>query len=168
MAQDPPIRSAISAASAQQVDSLVLGMTTMIMKILISRGGTRCTYPHLCRRKAEHLPCRALNRNEDEPDKMFPLINDLHNWVRWAPRDREDPKMKRTGTIQVTTPTAHCRAAGRSSPCKRLPGETIINGGNMALRPFPFIADLASDFGPAVPDHDIAGIPSCDPNHNSR
>ena len=30
------------------------------------------------------------------PEKVFPLINDLHNWPRWAPQDREDPTMKRT------------------------------------------------------------------------
>src|SRR5581483_1868204 len=29
-------------------------------------------------------------------EKVFPLINDLHNWPRWAPQDREDPTMKRT------------------------------------------------------------------------
>lgn len=30
------------------------------------------------------------------PDKIFPLVNDLHNWPRWAPQDREDPKIKRS------------------------------------------------------------------------
>jgi uncharacterized protein YndB with AHSA1/START domain len=30
------------------------------------------------------------------PEKVFPLINDLRNWPRWAPQDREDPTMKRT------------------------------------------------------------------------
>jgi len=30
------------------------------------------------------------------PEKVFPLINDLHNWPRWAPQDREDATMKRT------------------------------------------------------------------------
>lgn len=30
------------------------------------------------------------------PEKVFPLINDLHNWPHWAPQDREDPTMKRT------------------------------------------------------------------------
>jgi uncharacterized protein YndB with AHSA1/START domain len=30
------------------------------------------------------------------PEKVFPLINDLHNWPRWAPQDREDPTMERT------------------------------------------------------------------------
>ena len=30
------------------------------------------------------------------PDKVFPLIDDLHNWPQWAPQDREDSTMKRT------------------------------------------------------------------------
>ena len=30
------------------------------------------------------------------PEKIFPLINDFHNWPRWAPQDREDPTIKRT------------------------------------------------------------------------
>jgi len=30
------------------------------------------------------------------PERVFPLINNLHNWPRWAPQDREDPTMKRT------------------------------------------------------------------------
>ena len=29
-------------------------------------------------------------------EKIFPLINDLHNWPQWAPQDREDSTMKRT------------------------------------------------------------------------
>ena len=30
------------------------------------------------------------------PEKIFPLINDFHNWPEWAPQDREDPAMRRT------------------------------------------------------------------------
>jgi len=30
------------------------------------------------------------------PEKVFLLINDLHNWPRWAPQDREDATIKRT------------------------------------------------------------------------
>src|SRR5262249_41118615 len=30
------------------------------------------------------------------PGKVFSLINDLHNWPRWAPQDREDATMNRT------------------------------------------------------------------------
>jgi len=30
------------------------------------------------------------------PDKIFPLMNDFHNWSGWAPQDKEDRTMKRT------------------------------------------------------------------------
>ncbi|MGA2646155.1 MAG: SRPBCC family protein [Candidatus Sulfotelmatobacter sp.] len=30
------------------------------------------------------------------PERVFTLINNLHNWARWAPQDREDSSMKRT------------------------------------------------------------------------
>jgi len=30
------------------------------------------------------------------PERIFPLINDFHNWSRWAPQDREDPGIRRT------------------------------------------------------------------------
>jgi uncharacterized protein YndB with AHSA1/START domain len=30
------------------------------------------------------------------PEKVFRLIDNLHNWARWAPQDREDPSMTRT------------------------------------------------------------------------
>jgi hypothetical protein len=32
------------------------------------------------------------------PDKIFPLISDLHNWGSWSPWEKVDPKMKRTHT----------------------------------------------------------------------
>src|ERR1700722_3179125 len=30
------------------------------------------------------------------PERVFVLIDNLGNWPRWAPQDREDPSMKRT------------------------------------------------------------------------
>jgi uncharacterized protein YndB with AHSA1/START domain len=30
------------------------------------------------------------------PDKIFPLIDDFHNWPQWAAQDKEDPTMTRT------------------------------------------------------------------------
>jgi uncharacterized protein YndB with AHSA1/START domain len=30
------------------------------------------------------------------PDKIFPLINDLHAWNAWSPYEKKDPAMKRT------------------------------------------------------------------------
>jgi uncharacterized protein YndB with AHSA1/START domain len=29
-------------------------------------------------------------------EKIFPLINDFHEWSQWAPQDREDPSIQRT------------------------------------------------------------------------
>src|SRR5437762_7972235 len=30
------------------------------------------------------------------PEKIFPLINDFHNWGSWSPWDKLDPALKRT------------------------------------------------------------------------
>lgn len=30
------------------------------------------------------------------PDKIFPLINDFHNWHAWSPWEQKDPAMKKT------------------------------------------------------------------------
>lgn len=30
------------------------------------------------------------------PEKVFPLLDDFHNWGRWAPQDLEDPALKRS------------------------------------------------------------------------
>src|SRR3977135_580199 len=29
-------------------------------------------------------------------DKIFPLINDFHQWVTWSPYEKKDPELKRT------------------------------------------------------------------------
>jgi len=46
------------------------------------------------------------------PEKVFPLINDLHNWPRWAPQDREDPTMKRTFSAAMSGVGATSRWSG--------------------------------------------------------
>lgn len=30
------------------------------------------------------------------PEKVFPLLDNLHNWPQWAPQDQEDPTMQRS------------------------------------------------------------------------
>jgi uncharacterized protein YndB with AHSA1/START domain len=30
------------------------------------------------------------------PEKVFPFINDFHNWPHWGPQDKEDPSMIRS------------------------------------------------------------------------
>jgi len=36
------------------------------------------------------------------PESVFVLIDNLHNWARWAPQDKEDASMKRTYNGQNT------------------------------------------------------------------
>ncbi len=31
-----------------------------------------------------------------QPEKIFPLINDFHNWAAWSPWEKMDPLLKRT------------------------------------------------------------------------
>jgi Polyketide cyclase / dehydrase and lipid transport len=33
---------------------------------------------------------------EAPPEKIFPLINDFHQWVSWSPYENKDPAMKRS------------------------------------------------------------------------
>ncbi len=35
-------------------------------------------------------------RIDAAPEKIFPLIDDFHNWPSWAPQDKDDASMKRT------------------------------------------------------------------------
>lgn len=46
------------------------------------------------------------------PEKIFPLINDFHNWSRWAPQDREDPTMTRTCSGPESGEGAACEWRG--------------------------------------------------------
>ena len=50
------------------------------------------------------------------PEKIFPLINDLHNWPQWAPQDREDPAIKRSfsGPQSGVGATSDWSGAGRT------------------------------------------------------
>jgi uncharacterized protein YndB with AHSA1/START domain len=40
------------------------------------------------------------------PEKIFALIDDFHNWNRWAPQDREDSTMKRNYSGPASGPGA--------------------------------------------------------------
>jgi uncharacterized protein YndB with AHSA1/START domain len=52
------------------------------------------------------------------PERIFPLIDDLHNWPRWAPQDRDDPTMKRTYSGTASGAGAVSDWAGTSSAGK--------------------------------------------------
>jgi hypothetical protein len=38
-----------------------------------------------------------------QPEKIFLLINDFHNWTLWAPQDREDSTMRRAASQWAST-----------------------------------------------------------------
>jgi hypothetical protein len=40
------------------------------------------------------------------PQKIFALLDDFHNWSRWAPQDKEDPTMRRTFSGAASGPGA--------------------------------------------------------------
>ena len=48
-------------------------------------------------------------------ERIFPFINDLHNWPRWQPQDREDPTMKRTYSGAASGAGAVSDWAGRGA-----------------------------------------------------
>jgi uncharacterized protein YndB with AHSA1/START domain len=52
------------------------------------------------------------------PEKIFALINDLHNWPRWAPQDREDSSMKRVFSGAPMGVGAVCEWEGRGTSGK--------------------------------------------------
>jgi uncharacterized protein YndB with AHSA1/START domain len=66
------------------------------------------------------------------PDKVFALINDFHNWSRWAPQDKQDSTMTRTfsgapsgaGAISDWTSTGTA-GQGRMSITESVPNRRI-------------------------------------------
>jgi uncharacterized protein YndB with AHSA1/START domain len=52
------------------------------------------------------------------PEKIFGLINDFHNWSRWAPHDTEDPTMKRTYSGSISGSGAVSGWQGKGSTGK--------------------------------------------------
>jgi uncharacterized protein YndB with AHSA1/START domain len=61
------------------------------------------------------------------PEKVFPLIDDLHNWPRWAPQDRDDPTMKLTfaGPESGTGATSNWRGSGNTGKGRMTITESI-------------------------------------------
>jgi len=84
------------------------------------------------------------------PEKVFALVNDLHNWPKWAPQDREDPYMKRTfsgtasgvGAVSDWTGSGNT-GAGRMTITDSQPSQRISVRVDWAR---PFVATNINDF----------------------
>src|ERR1700758_573844 len=66
-------------------------------------------------------------------ERIFALIDDFHNWSRWAPEDREDPSIRRTfsgpasGVGAASEWTSEGRAgAGRMAITESVPPERVV------------------------------------------
>ena len=46
--------------------------------------------------KPDEFTVRRTTRMRATPDRIFPLLNDFHNWAAWSPWEKIDPAMKRT------------------------------------------------------------------------
>jgi uncharacterized protein YndB with AHSA1/START domain len=84
------------------------------------------------------------------PAAVFALIDDLHNWPRWAPQDREDATMTRAlsgapaGVGAVSDWTSRGNAgAGRMEIVKSVPDSEVVV--QVAFRK-PFVAHNRNDF----------------------
>jgi uncharacterized protein YndB with AHSA1/START domain len=60
-------------------------IAVIVAAILIFAASKPDTF-HMQRTRSVHAP----------PEKIFPFINDFHNWSRWAPQDKEDSTMVRS------------------------------------------------------------------------
>src|SRR3977135_505742 len=50
----------------------------------------------LAARKPDTFTVRRATTVKAAPEKIFPLINDFHQWGTWSPYEGKDPAMKRT------------------------------------------------------------------------
>jgi len=68
------------------------------------------------------------------PEKIFPQINDFHNWVSWSPWERIDPTMKKTfggpaggkGAIYEWSGDARAVGSGRMEITQSVPFSRIV------------------------------------------
>jgi Polyketide cyclase / dehydrase and lipid transport len=68
------------------------------------------------------------------PEKIFPQINDFHNWVSWSPWERMDPTMKKTfggpaggkGAIYEWSGDARAVGSGRMEITQSVPFSLIV------------------------------------------
>ncbi|MDQ2841151.1 MAG: SRPBCC family protein [Acidobacteriota bacterium] len=68
----------------------------MILKIVFVFGALIAAVLVFAATKAPKFRVQRSVMIDAPRQKIFPLINDFHNWSRWAPQDKEDVNMKRT------------------------------------------------------------------------
>jgi len=82
------------------------------------------------------------------PEKIFPLINDFHNWGAWSPWEKMDPTMKRT----------HSGAPSGKGAVYEWEGNSKVGAGRMEILETtpPSNARIQLDFIKPFEGHNIA------------
>jgi uncharacterized protein YndB with AHSA1/START domain len=68
----------------------------MVVRILIIAATLIAGVLILAATKSDTIHIQRSIEINAPPEKIFALINDFHNWSRWAPQDKEDSTLKRT------------------------------------------------------------------------
>jgi hypothetical protein len=68
----------------------------MIVKVMIGLAALLSTMLVVAATKPKTFRIQRSTSIDAPPESVFVLIDDLHNWARWAPQDKEDASMKRT------------------------------------------------------------------------
>jgi uncharacterized protein YndB with AHSA1/START domain len=84
------------------------------------------------------------------PEKVFPLINDFHNWGSWSPWEKLDPTMKRT----------HSGAASGKGAVYAWEGNNDVGQGRMEIRDEapPSRVTIQLDFLKPFEAHNVAAF----------
>lgn len=82
------------------------------------------------------------------PEKIFPLINDFHNWGSWSPWEKRDPAMRRT----------YSGAASGKGAVYEWEGNNQVGKGRMEITDTtaPSRVIIKLDFMKPIEGHDIA------------
>jgi len=84
---------------------------------------------------------------KSSPDKIFPLIDDFHNWSSWSPWERMDPAMRRT----------HSGAASGKGAVYEWEGNSKVGQGRMEiLEASPSKVIIKLDFLKPFEGHNVA------------
>ena len=86
MAESGHLRVEERTPGGKRLAMKILGIFLVVTVILLVLAATRPNTIRVQRSTLIGAPA----------EKVFALINDFHEWPRWAPQDREDPSMQRT------------------------------------------------------------------------
>jgi uncharacterized protein YndB with AHSA1/START domain len=73
-----------------------LRLKDMLLKILVVFAGVLAVVLLLAATRPKTFRIQRSLQIQASPETVFALIDDFHQWRRWAPQDRDDPSLTRT------------------------------------------------------------------------